>query len=330
LPWVVAIGIFAYILSSTDLEALRSSAASARWMQFWCVSFGLYAVIFATDSFTVWWMYRRFHVPQIRYRDVLPARGASYFLGILNYAAGSAAMAFYFKKRFRVGFLEGGASLLLLMLVDLGLVTLAVLIGGSMLPAEWTGATVATIGGFALTWNLVIRCLAGAFVAAAVAHIVFWRAPWSWGPLERIREIPTFAGFRRATVLDYLKIGVIRTPVTILYILMHGLTLTAFHIHVPWAQMMVFVPIQMLIAVIPISPSGLGTVNLAQRLLYEPYVHDVGGEQLVAQAATASIDAYGLALALAFNVPRLVIGFVALRAAKRALQNVAQSSQETP
>ena len=330
LPWVVAVGIFAYILSSTDLDGLKNSAASALWLPFWLASFGLYAVIFVTDSFTVWWMYRRFHVPSIRYRDVLPARGASYFLGILNYAAGSAAMAFYFKKRFRVGFLEGGASLLLLMLVDLGLVTLAVLIGGSMLPAEWTDATVATVGGVTLTWNLVVRCLAGAFVLGAVAHIVFWRAPWSWGPLERIREIPTFGGFRRATVLDYLKIGIIRTPVTILYILMHGVTLIAFHIHVPWAQMLVFVPIQMLIAVIPISPSGLGTVNLAQRLLYNPYVYNAEGQQLVAEAATASIDAYGLALALAFNVPRLVIGFVALRAAKRALQSVAQTAQEKP
>jgi hypothetical protein len=329
LPWIVAISIFAYILSSTDLDGLRASAASAHWGHFWVVAFSLYAVIFATDSFTVWWMYRRFHVPTIRYRDVLPARGASYFLGILNYAAGSAAMAFYFKKRFRVGFLEGGASLLLLMLVDLGLVTVAVLIGGSMLPDVWTEATVATLGGVTLTWNTVIRVLAGLFVLGAAAHMLFWRAPWKWGPLERIRQIPSLAGFRRATVIDYLKIGLIRAPVTVLYILMHGFTLTAFHIQVPWAQMMVFVPIQMLIAVVPISPSGLGTVNLAQRLLYAPYVYSSEGDHLVAEAATSSIDAYGLALALAFNIPRLVIGFVALRAAKRALQSVALADQES-
>lgn len=323
LPWVVAIAIFGYILSSTDLDGLRASAASAKWTQFWIVSFALYAVIFVTDSFTVWWMYRRFHVPEIKYRDVLPARGASYFLGILNYAAGSAAMAFYFKKKFKVGFLEGGASLLLLMLVDLGLVTIAVLIGGSMLPAEWTGATVLTLGEMSLTWNLVIQGFAGLFVIGAAGHLIFWRAPWKWGPLERIRQIPTFAGFRRATLLDYAKIGLIRMPVTALYILMHGFTLTAFHIHVPWAQVMVFVPIQMLIAVVPISPSGLGTVNLAQRLLYAPYAYTPGGEPLVGDVAQASIDAYGLALALAFNIPRLVIGFIALRAAKRALQSAA-------
>jgi hypothetical protein len=216
------------------------------------------------------------------------------------------------------------------MLVDLGLVTLAVLVGGSMLPAAWSGATVATIGEFVLTWNLVIRGLAGLFIVGASAHIVFWRAPWKWGPLERIRQIPTLAGFRRATVVDYLKIGLIRAPVTALYILMHGFTLTAFHIHVPWAQMMVFVPIQMLIAVVPISPSGLGTVNLAQRLLYAPYVYSSDGDQLLAEAATSSIDAYGLALALAFNVPRLLIGFVALRAAKRALQSATLATQEAP
>jgi hypothetical protein len=324
LPWIVAIAIFGFILNSTDLEALRASAASAKWTQFWLVSFTLYAVIFLTDSFTVWWMYRRFHVPKIKYRDVLPARGASYFLGILNYAAGSAAMAFYFKKKFKVGFLEGGASLLLLMLVDLGLVTIAVLIGSSMLPGAWSDS-VLSLFGQEFTWNTVINGFAGLLILGVIGHLTFWRAPWNWGPLERIRQIPTFAGFRRATLLDYAKIGLIRMPVTALYILMHGFTLTAFHIHVPWAQMMVFVPIQMLIAVVPISPSGLGTVNLAQRLLYEPYAFTPGGEQLVGDVAQASIDAYGLALALAFNIPRLLIGFIALRAAKRALQSAASN-----
>lgn len=333
LPWVVALGAFGFIFATTDLAGIRESAAQARWGLFWVAAFGIYAALFATDSFTVWWVYRRFHVRSIRYRDVLPARGASYLLGILNYAAGSAAMAFYFKKRFRVGFLEGGASLLLLMLVDLGLVTIAVLLGGSLLPEEWTAASVVTLGSTVVTFRMAIQALALCFVFAAVAHLVFWRAPWSWGPLERVRALPTFRGFRLATPLDYVKIGLIRAPVTALYILMHGLTLIAFHIHVPWERLLVYVPIQMLIAVVPISPSGLGTVNVAQRFLYEPYVYDAAGQQLVADAATASIDAYGLALSLAFNIPRILIGIVAIRAAKAALARVdaeagAASNQE--
>lgn len=328
LPWVVALAAFGFIFATTDIAAMKEAASTAKWGLFIAVAFGTYAALFLIDSATVWWVYRRFHVPEIKYRDVLPARGASYLLGILNYAAGSAAMAFYFKKRFRVSMLEGGASLLLLMLVDLGLVTVAVLLGGSMLPDEWMSATVFTLGGTAFAFGTVIRLLGALFAVAAIAHIVFWRAPFTWGPLERIRQMDAFRGFRAATVRDYITIAAIRAPVTALYVLMHGGTLLAFHIVVPWARLLVYVPIQMLIAVVPISPSGLGTVNVAQRLLYEPYVFTPDGTQIVGEAAIGAIDLYGVALALAFNVPRILIGVIAFRAAKAALERVATETTE--
>lgn len=327
LPWVVAVAALWFILRTTDLEQLRATAANAKWGAFWLSALTIYGVLFLADSFAVFWVYRRFHVPGIRYRDALPARGASYLLSILNYAAGSLAMAFYFKKRFKVGFLEGSASLLLLMLIDLGLVTVAVLLGGALLPAAWTDAVVFQAGDTAVTWNLAIRIFAAAFVAGAIAHLVFWRATWSWGPLERIRENPSFRGFRDARIVDYAALALVRLPVTILYVLMHGLTLLAFHIHVPWERLLVYVPIQMLIAVVPISPSGLGTVNVAQRYLYESYAFDAAGVQLTGAEAMAAIDAYGLALSLAFNLPRIAIGVIALRAAKAAIARAAASDE---
>lgn len=294
-PWLVAIAIFVWIFRSSDLGAMRASAADANWPLFWASMIGLYLVLFLVDSACVWWVYRRYHVPQITLRDVLPARGASYFLGILNYAAGSAAMALYFKRKFGVGMVQGGASLLLLMLIDLGLVVIAVLVGGSALPAESEAIR---------PWIQGIGVL---FLLGALAHLVFWRAPWSWGPLEAIRALPQLSGFREATLLDYAILGAIRAPVTAIYIAMHVLTLAAFAVHPPFARMLVYVPIQMLIAVIPVSPSGLGTVQAAQRILYEPYATD------------ATIVAYGLALAFGFNLPRLIIGFLSLAPAGRAM-----------
>jgi len=307
LPWLVALGAFAYIFATTDIERLLATAASAEWGRFWFAAFGLYLMLFVVDAYGVYWVYRRHHVPGIRFADVLPARGTSYLLGILNYAAGSAAMAFYFKRKFGVGVIEGGASLLLLMLVDLGIVISAVIIGGAMLPPEWA------------QWAVVIRFVGAAFALGVVAHIVFWRARWSWGPLEAIRNHPSFRGFRDATVVDYLTLIVVRAPVTIMYVLLHVATLSAFHISIPWARMLVYVPIQMFIAVVPISPSGLGTINVVQRYLYTPYAFDADGVQLLGADAMAHIDAYALALSLAFNVPRVILGLLSLRAAQRAL-----------
>lgn len=305
-PWIVAGVIFWWIFRVTDFDAMRASAASANWVAFWAAMMGLYVVLFVVDSACVWWVYRRYHVPTMTLRDVLPARGASYLLGILNYAAGSAAMAVYFKRRFGVGIVQGGASLLLLMLVDLGLVVIAVLVGGSALPPE------------SANWMPWIRAVGLLFVLGAIAHLVFWRAPWSWGPLEKIRELPQLSGFRDATLKDYALLGLIRAPVTMIYIAMHVSTLAAFGIAVPFARMLVYVPVQMLIAVVPVSPSGLGTVQAAQMFLYEPY------------ADVDTVVAYGLALAFGFNLPRLLIGVLALRPAGRAMAQAAPDPDLTP
>ncbi|MFT5992194.1 MAG: uncharacterized membrane protein YbhN (UPF0104 family) [Bradymonadia bacterium] len=295
LPWVVAAALIAFTLSQTTMAEIQASLTGADWGLFWGTMFGLYLVLFAVDSACVWWVYRRYHVPEIRFADVWPARGASYLLGILNYAAGSAAMAVYFKRRFNVGIIAGGASLLLLMVVDLGLVILAVLLGGSALPPEAAEAR---------PWILAIGA---AFGAGALGHLVFWRATWSWGPLERIRDLPQLKGFREATVLDYAKLAIIRAPVTAIYIAMHVLTLKAFGIEVPFVSMLVYVPIQMLVAAIPISPSGLGTVQAVQLVLYASY------------ATEAQIVPYGLALAFGFNIPRMLLGLLCLRPAEKAM-----------
>lgn len=301
-PWVVAIGILAYLVWSTDWVPAFAAIREANWMLFAGTMLGLYVVLLCADAFGVWWVYRRYHSPDIRYADATKARAVTYLIGILNYAAGSAAMALFFKRRFGVGIVQGGASLLLLMLVDLGLVTLAVLIGGSQLPAEADALR---------PW---INLIGAAFLVGALAHLVFWRATWSWGPLEKIRQLPQLQGFRDATLLDYAKIGVMRAPITAIYIAMHGLTLLAFDIHIPLAKLLVYVPIQMLVAVVPISPSGLGTVQVAQEFLYGAY------------ADADVLRAYGLALAVGFLLPRMVIGGLALGPAARALADSAGDS----
>ena len=294
-PWVVAVGILTYLVVTTDWGPAFAAIQEANWALFLGTMFGLYVVLLCADAFGVWWVYRRYHAPQITYADAAKARAVTYLVGILNYAAGSAAMALFFKRRFGVGIVQGGASLLLLMLVDLGLVTLAVLVGGSQLPESASDLR---------PW---INLVGAAFVLGAVAHLVFWRATWSWGPLEKLRQLPQLQGFRDATLRDYVTIGLIRAPITAIYIAMHALTLMAFAIHIPFAKLLVYVPIQMLVAVIPVAPSGLGTVQLAQEFLYGAYVEpDV-------------LRAYGLALAVGFLLPRMILGGLALGPAARTL-----------
>ncbi len=296
IPWLVTIVAFGWIFATTDLQQMVDAVRQADWIQFFGAMMVLYSAVWFVDVAAITWIYRRRHVPTIRFADVLPARGVTYILGIINYAAGAAAMALYFKRRYGIGAVEGGASLLLIMLVDLGLLVLAVVAGASMLPEQYQGA---------------VMWLGLAFAAGAIGHLVFWRAPFAFGPVEplrdRVRQHPSLRGFRDAPVLDYLVLGVLRLPVIGLYIAMHWFTLGAFRgIEVPLERLLVYVPIQMVIAALPISVSGLGTVNAAQRILYGPYAT---GEGLV--------DAYGIALVAGFAVPRIIIGLISMPRAAR-------------
>lgn len=297
LPLFVVVAAFWWLFRGTNVDELLLAFRNADWRLFWGGMFALSVVLFGADTVAVWWVYRRYHAPHITIRDVLPARGASYFIGIVNYAAGGAAMALFFKRRFGVGALEGSASIFLLMLLDLAIVGLAVIVGGSFLPPEWMGS---------------VHFLTAAFILGAIAHVVFWRAPWSWGALERVRNIQMFSGFRKATVADYLTLGAIRMPITLLYIVMHALTMSAFGIEVPFIRLFVYVPIQMLVAALPISVSGLGTVNAVQAVLFEPY------------AAHETIVAHGLAQFFGFNVPRFFIGLLFMREFSRILAEPAK------
>lgn len=306
IPWLVTIATFVWIFATTDVGGMIEAVRQADWPLFLGSMLVLYSVLWIFDSWAVRWLMRRFHRPQMRLADVLPARGATYLLGIINYTAGTAAMALYFRRRFGIGIVEGGASILIFMLADLALLVGVVMLGVFVLPEQYQTAVLG---------------VGAAFVLGAVAHVVFWRAPWSWGALERLRQLPQFRGMRDATLLDYAVAVVLRVPMVVLYIAMHTITLRAFGIPVPLEKLLIYVPVQMFLAALPISVGGLGTGQAAQRLLYAPYV----GSDRAAVAAgldpsIAVVDAYGLALFLGFVLPRILIGLISLRAASIAIE----------
>jgi uncharacterized membrane protein YbhN (UPF0104 family) len=300
----VTIGALAWIFSTTDLAHLVETFRTADWGLFFGSMCALYFGLWVVDSAAVHWAYRRYHAPTLRLVDVLPARGFTYLLGIVNYAAGTASMALWFRRRFGVGLVEGGATIVLLMLIDLGVLTAVSLVGFTSLPEVFRAPT---------------ALVAIAFAIGAAFHLAFWRGPWRWGRIEAIRSHPSLRGFREARLADYAVLGVLRLPVIALYVAMHFFTLRAFDIHIPVERLLVYVPIQMVIAALPISVAGLGTVQAAQRVLYGPFVALSLGALASDPQTLAAIDAYGLALVIGFAVPRVLIGLLCLRTVSSGL-----------
>jgi hypothetical protein len=88
---------------------------------------------------------------------------------------------------------------------------------------------------------------------------------------------------------------------------------------VPLARLLVYVPVQMVIAALPVSVGGLGTVQAAQRIFYAPWVDTANAAASAADPAIAIVDAYALTLFFGFLVPRVLIGLGCLRAVGDAL-----------
>lgn len=304
LPWLGTAVLLAWIFATTDLPALLAALGRANWPLFLGGTAGLYLLIWMVDAFSAGWLYRRFHLPNLRLGDLLAPRAATYLPGIVNYAAGNAALVLFLRQRYGTPVGAASASMLLLMLVDAGLLVWCAAAGSVYLPAGWqtplvTLAVVGTLGG--------------------ALHLVYWRTPGRWRRLEALRVVPALAVFRTATLRDYLVLGTLRLPTIGLYVAIHLVTLRAFGIVIPLGELAAYVPLQMVVAALPISVAGLGTVGAAQRVLYAPWVEaDAAG--VPTSAAIAMVDAYALALFGAFLLPRLLLGLAGLPATLRALQ----------
>ncbi len=296
LPWLVSVGCVVYIGATTDLGAVRDAIAAADMMVFWASIIVIFAVgIFPCDSIAIWrlfnWYAAYWSVQRIRLGEIASIRGANYLLGVFNYNVGTAGMALYLKRTRGVPFLESLGALFLMGLCDMTLVALFVLCGAGILGDLEHSARLASFA--------VLMIFAGT--------LLYWRAGIDFLVLGKLRHRRLFLAFREARLSHYLKLLLMRVPMLVFYTAMQYFALESFGIHIPFARLLVYVPIQMLIAGLPISISGIGTVQVTQRVLYEPY------------ASTAAIDAYAVAIILGFMVPRLLVGLAFVRKASRDL-----------
>ena len=292
LPWLVSLGCIAYILATTDFPTIWAALKNANMLLFWGSVFAIFVpFVFPIDAFSVSRAVSWFNAP-ISFRELLPIRGAAYLLGIFNYNAATAGMSLYLKRTRGIPALETLGSLLFMTLCDVSNLAVLILLGAGLL--EDGAAASSRIAGLG-----ILAILAGT--------LMYWRGGIDFFILGRLRNRSIFSAVRRARIVQYGAMMLLRMPITVLYVALQYYTLQAFDIHIPFMHLMVYVPIQMLVAGLPISIAGIGTVQVAQRVLYAPY------------AEIAVIDAFAVCLVVAFLAPRAVIGMAFVAKASRDL-----------
>jgi len=238
LPWAITIGCFAYLYGRVDSAAAREGVglvqyltaifARVSWVEWLALMIPYSAFFFLIDSLIVWRVVSWFNTP-VRYLDILPIRGSSYILSILNEQVGKGAMGLYLNRRYGVPGWEVGSSMIFIMFCEffylLSWATVGWIMRGDDLPE---------------VFGLIPWIATGAAIFFAIFYL-FFRGPLGNG--IELRDRPLFKSFREAGLFQYLTIIVLRSPALLAAVVIYTLALRLFGIEVEMLQMLGYLPI---------------------------------------------------------------------------------------
>jgi len=114
---VLTVAVFALLMRRVPAAALASALRDANLPLFLALMVPNTLFYFAWDTLVLTVVIGWFH-GEVRYRDLLPVRAASYVVGFFNTNLGRGAMAAYLARTLRTPFLELGSTVLFLVLTE--------------------------------------------------------------------------------------------------------------------------------------------------------------------------------------------------------------------
>jgi uncharacterized membrane protein YbhN (UPF0104 family) len=262
--------IFALIMRRVPSAALARALGGADYRLFLAVMVPNTLFYFAWDTLVLTVVVRWFH-GAVSYRDLLPVRAAAYVVGFFNTNLGRGVLAGYLSRRLRAPFLELGSTVVFLVLTEYTQLVLWSMLGLLAFRADVSRSLVLAAAGVSLSWLLVRWLL----------------APRTWS-LART--------FRLAAPRRYVEIVALRAPMFVVSLVAHYYAARAFGVHIPFGQMLVFLPVIFMLAALPVTFAHLGTTQAAWVLFFSQY------------APAPQLLAFSLAAHLVFTSTRAVLG----------------------
>jgi hypothetical protein len=144
-----------------------------------------------------------------------------------------------------------------------------------------------------------------------------WLVFFAYTRLLVRRDWQILRTLRRATLAQYAAIVLLRAPMFLVSLVAHYYGARAFGLHIPFAQMLTFLPVIFMAAAIPVTVAHLGTTQAAWLYFFAAY------------AAAPRLLAFSLAAHLTFTATRALLGLLWLPAAYGDLVSSA-AHDETP
>jgi hypothetical protein len=298
LPWLITLACFTYLYSRIDAQAARQDQTAATfliavfakvsWGQWLALMVPYSALFFLIDSLVVWRVVNWFNT-SVRYVDILPIRGSTYILSIINEQVGKGAMALYLNRRDGVPGWQVGSSMLFIMFCEFIYLLLWALIGVSL---GWDD--------FPDVFHVIPWIALGAVVIFSF-WILYFRGVIA--PTSAFRDREILHAFRRAMPWQYGVIILLRSPALLSAVVIYTLALRLFGVDVGFLAMLGYLPVIFFGAATP------GPMRSVAILLWVTLFPDNAGE----------MTAFGLVQHNFFIFFNAAIGLLFLRRTNRDL-----------
>lgn len=290
-PWFVGLAILVVIGTQVPFAQFTASIGEGPHLALAAVEIGITFLVLCTDSVSTW---VGLLAVKIRwpFAKVVAVRGATYLLFLVNYALGQGGFGYYLYRGGEPALRAVGSTLFL---IGTNLATLLLLTFGVWAIAGAHDASPT------MWWTLVIG------TAAFGLYLVVIATKWSFLARRQVLA-PLFD----AGLAGHAMAIVGRVPHVIVVVLAHWLAMRVWGIDVPFVVAATMMPAVALAAVLPISPAGLGTTQVAMVYFFRDYAPGA-----TADDRAASLLAFGIVHFVYGVLAALIVGLVCLPFAKR-------------
>jgi len=223
--------------------------------------------------------------------EMLAIKAWSYLLNVVNYNAATVGMGLAVGNRVGVPMLEATAALAVLSYLDL--LSLGALVSMGL---AWNPDVATLLPETLRAW--LVAVVGGSYVGA-LGVLLLLQSRLEHPLLERLRGLSVLRPLARLGPRDMLIGVALRAAFFQVYVVQQYGVLRAVGLQPQLATLWVVMPVIALVGVVPLSVSGIGTTQVAMRVLYRPF--------LPTGAAAGLIDAFSTLLIASVTALRLLL-----------------------
>ncbi len=251
LPWGIALIIFYYLFKKYPITNLGVALSYVQLPYFLGFSIMYFVIVWWLDC----WALSRFfsRVGSITSaRELFVPRLASYLVMLVNYAAGQGALAWFFKREKNLPFLKSTSLVSFIVLIDLYWIVSLAFFGSCF--SDLSSEKFNFLQSLRILW--VITTI-GIILLAFLGKPLMKNRLFNWTSRFHI-----FSAFRDRNFSDYGYTLSIRFPLHMIINTSFFFFAWTFSVHISFITVLTYLPIIMLLGTIPLTPGGLGVVQL--------------------------------------------------------------------